>query len=123
MPGERVLVVVRFRKVAAPRADGSAANDEDATEAQPSMMRRDRELTWFSRAGGWVLHALTRATQGRNAARMMFLDARQCFWIWDDLDERPFQAERESAAMTAGAMFAGAWLLVILGAILGLPSI
>jgi hypothetical protein len=75
------------------------------------------------RAGGWLVRALTRATLGQNAARMMFLDARQCYWIWDDLDERPFHAQRETAAMTAGALFAGAWLLVIVGAILGLPSI
>ncbi len=123
LPGERVLVVGTFRK----RRDGgetaAAMERGGEPEAQPSIERRDGDLTWFTRAGGWVVRALTRATLGQTAARMMFLDARQCFWIWDNLDERPFQSEREAAAMTAGAMFAGAWLLVILGAILGLPSI
>ena len=123
LPGERVLVVGTFRKLAAPSAEGTETADGDESGTQPSMMRHDCELTWFTRAGGWLVRALTRVTLGRNAARMMFLDARQCFWIWDDLDERPFQAQREASAMTSGALFAGAWLLVIIGAILGLPSI
>ena len=123
VPGERVLVVGTFRKAPEPQANGAAANDEAETEATPELARRDKELTWFSHAGGWLVRALTRAALGQNAARMMFLDARQCFWIWDDLNERPFHAQREAAAMAAGALFAGAWLLVVVGAILGLPSI
>lgn len=146
LPGERVLVVGTFRKPAPAQRVSSGEDDVDesvpapelgidAEESDPasrpgidaqaaaSIARRDRELTWFSRAGGWLVQALTRVTLGQNAARMMFLDARQCFWIWDDLDERPFHAQREASAMTAGALFAGAWLLVIVGAILGLPSI
>lgn len=144
VPGERVLVVGTFRKP--PTTAGGAESTNEPTdhaaddgadeavddvakeaptapEAAPAIMRRDRELTWFALAGGWLVRALTRATLGQNAARMMFLDARQCYWIWDDLDERPFHAQREASAMTAGALFAGAWLLVIIGAILGLPSI
>lgn len=123
VPGERVLVVGTFKKAAPAQADGAATDDGGEPEARPSLARRDQELTWFSRAGGWLVRALTRATLGQTAARMMFLDARQCFWIWDNLDERPFLAQREAAAMTAGVMFTGAWLLVIVGAILGLPSL
>jgi hypothetical protein len=79
-------------------------------------------MTGFARTGGWLVRALTRVALGQTAARMMFLDARQCFWIWDNLDQRPFDSEHESTTMVAGAMFAGAWLLVVVVAILGIAS-
>ena len=71
VPGERVLVVGTFRKAAPARAGDAATNEEGEAEATPSLARRDQELTWFVRAGGWLVRALTRATLGRNAARMM----------------------------------------------------
>jgi hypothetical protein len=113
VPGERVLVV------------GTLARGvpEGESSAQAFLARRDRELTWFARLGGWAIRSATGLCLGRNAARMMFLDERQCFWIWDDLDDRPFRSDREAAAMSAGLLFAGAWILVTVGATLGLPSL
>ena len=112
VPGEQVLVVGMLQR-------GIPAGE---TSAQPYVARRDHELTWFTRISGWVVRAATGVFLGRNAARMMFLNERQCFWIWDDLDERPFLAERETSGMTAGLLFAGAWILVFVGAVLGLSS-
>lgn len=123
VPGERVLIVGTYRNPAYAGGMGSVLRVGAGPGALPSIKRADHEMTWLARAGGWLLRALTRATLGGATARMMFLDARQCFWIWDDLDQRPFRSERESAAMAAGAMFAGAWLLVIVAAILGIASI
>lgn len=108
VPGEQVLVVGTLQR----------SVPEGETSAQFSLARRDHDLTWFARIGGWVVRAATGVFLGRDAARMMFLDARQCFWIWDDLDERPFLAERETSGMTAGLLFAGAWILVFVAAIL-----
>jgi HEAT repeat protein len=112
VPGEKVLVVGTLQK-------GIPAGE---TSAQPYLARRDHELTWFTRISGWVVRAATGLFLGLNAARMMFLNERQCFWIWDDLDERPFLAEHETSGMTAGLLFAGAWILVFVGAVLGLSS-
>ena len=111
VPGERVLVVGTLRR-SAPAGESAGA---------PRLARRDGSLTWFSRIVGWVVRVATGLFLGRNAARMMVLDARQCFWIWDDLDQRPFLAERETAGITAGLLFAGAWILVYVGAVLA-PS-
>ena len=113
VPGERVLVVATPQQ-------GTPAGE---TSAQPFLARRDHELTWFTRISGWVVRTATGLFLGRNAARMMFLNERQCFWIWDDLDERPFLVEREASGMAAGLLFAGAWILVFVGAVLGLTSI
>ena len=113
VPGERVLVVGTLRQ-------GVRHGGESA---QRFLARRDHELTWFTRISGWAVSALTGLLLGRNAARMMFLNERQCFWIWDDLDERPFLDGTESAGMTAGLLFAGAWILVFVGAVLGLPTL
>ncbi|MFH1603677.1 MAG: HEAT repeat domain-containing protein, partial [Pseudomonadota bacterium] len=55
VPGERVLVVGTFRRAYGPEAESTTADDEPG--ARPSMMRRDRELTWFTRIGGWLVRA------------------------------------------------------------------
>ena len=106
--GEKVLVVGTLQQ-------GIPAGE---SSMQPYLARRDHELTWFTRISGWVVRTATGSLLGRNAARMMFLNERQCFCIWDDLDERPFLDERETSGMTAGLLFAGAWILVFVGAVL-----
>lgn len=113
VPGEQVLVAGMLQR----------GVPEGETSVQPYLARRDHELTWFARINGWVVRAVTGLFLGRDAARMMFLDQRQCFWIWDDLDERPFLAERETSGMTAGLLFAGAWILVFVGAVLVPPAL
>ena len=110
--GEQVLVVGMLQR-------GIPAGE---TSVQPYVARRDHELTWFTRVNEWVVRAATGLFLGRDAARMMFLNQRQCFWIWDDFDERPFLAERETSGMTAGLLFAGAWILVFVGAVVGLSE-
>jgi hypothetical protein len=124
VPGEEVLVVGTYRNPALAGGTGGARHlgGNTNTVALPSIRRSDHEMTGFARTGGWLVRALTRVALGQSAARMMFLDARQCFWIWDNLDQRPFDAEHESTMMAAGAMFAGAWLLVVVVAILGIAS-
>jgi hypothetical protein len=43
---------------------------------------------------------------------MLFSDPRRCFWVWDDLEGRPFGNRREVALVVAVFVFAGAWIAV-----------
>lgn len=102
VPGERVLVV------------GSLEQSAQSLKVTANTAG----ITWFERYVDVLVRLATTALFGRNAAAMMVRDPRRAFWIWDDLDTRPFSREAETRAMTAGLLFAGGWALVFVGAVL-----
>jgi hypothetical protein len=44
--------------------------------------------------------------------RMLFSDPQRCFWIWDDLAERPLSRRGDVLWLAVGMSLAGAWMIV-----------
>ena len=66
----------------------------------------------FERLVHFLIDRLFGFFSGGELSKMLFSDPRRCFWVWDDLDGKPFGHRRETALAVAVFVSAGVWIAV-----------
>jgi len=100
-PGERVQLLATAVRGGAGRG------------AERWVLGKDRSpRNAFERLVHGTVERLFGFFSGSDVTRMLFSDPQRCFWIWDDLQGRPFGSRGELATIVAVFAFAGGWLTV-----------
>lgn len=66
--------------------------------------------TAFERLVHFLIGRLFGFCSGSGLSKMLFTDPHRCFWIWDDLEGKPFGGRREVALIMTVFALAGVWI-------------
>lgn len=101
VPGEEVHLIASAERVA------------EGIGAERWLLRKAHTpRTAFERLMHFIVNRLFGLFSGSNLSKMLFSDPRRCFWIWDDLEGKPFGNRREVALVVTIFVFAAAWITV-----------
>jgi len=99
VPGETVHLVA------------SAERAGEGTGPERWLLRKARTpRTTFERLVHFLVGRLFGCFSGSGLSKMLFTDPHRCFWIWDDLEGKPFGSRREVALILTVFAFAGVWI-------------
>ena len=101
VPGEEVHLIA------------SAERISGGTGPERWLLRKAHSpRTAFERLMHFIVNRLFGFFSGSDLSKMLFSDPRRCFWIWDDLEGKPFGNRREVALVVTIFVFAAAWIIV-----------
>jgi hypothetical protein len=77
------------------------------------VLRKDRpRRTLAGRVGHFLVQGVLGLWSRGGTGMALFSDPLRCFWIWDDLDQRPVKPGRELARLLVVFLLAGLWITV-----------
>ncbi|HEY7746584.1 MAG TPA: hypothetical protein VIA07_09615 [Desulfuromonadales bacterium] len=95
------------------RLIASAERVGEGTGAERWLIRKAQSpRTAFERLVHSLIGRLFGFFSGSGLSKMLFSDPRRCFWIWDDLEGKPFGNRREVALIVTVFAFAGVWIVL-----------
>lgn len=101
VPGEEVHLIASAERIA------------DGTAPERWLLRKAHSpRTAFERLMHFIVDRLFGFFSGCDLSKMLFSDPHRCFWIWDDLEGKPFGNRREVALVVTVFVFAGVWIAV-----------
>lgn len=109
--GEKVQILGAVTRQKASLGSGIGAN----LLAKPKPPQ-----TLFNRVAHFLVAGVLGMWRQTDSARAMFSDPRRCFWIWDDLQKRPLDNNRDLIKLVLVFVLAGAWVTVFAAVVLSL---